>query len=239
VIQREWARLGAGAQRLAARRPLAAAGAAATLLVGVGLITAAFLMAGSAKPGPARSPAATESPARQSPLLADTFARTATGDPPAGEWTVDAGSWVVEADPDGTHFLRSGTAGLSLIFAGSSDWSDITVQADVRAGAGMTFAGVAARYVDSENHYFCRLQSDRYVLGRTISGERATLQQGLLTVQAGTWYTMALRASGSRLSCDILGFAPLVAGDSTFPDGAVGLVASGEGDFRAVEVRRG
>jgi hypothetical protein len=180
-------------------------------------------------PRAGRRPTAPPSAPAARPAFADTFASDPLGaNPPAG-WHVDDGQWDGVVD-DGGHVLRhSGTQGASHLSAGSPQWADYVVSADVTTGLlDLGFAGVAARYQGPADHYECGLGVGGQVQLWLVKGGARTLLgvSVVVSLDLSAHHTVALEVRASGLTCSLDG-SPLVrATDTTFAAGRIALVTS-------------
>jgi hypothetical protein len=146
--------------------------------------------------------------------------------PPSG-WRVDDGQWQGVVD-DGGHVLRHapGQDGGHLT-AGSPQWADYVVSADVSTTLlDLGFAGVAGRYQGPGNDYECGLGvGSQLQLWVVKDGARRLLGASGIPLALGGRHTVALEMRGSRLTCSLDG-AQLQATDGTFATGRFALVAT-------------
>ncbi|GAA2370571.1 hypothetical protein Cme02nite_45370 [Catellatospora methionotrophica] len=154
-------------------------------------------------------------------LFSDDFA-----DGNASGWSTSGGSWSVS----GQAYRQSGTGADAKAQAGSTAWTDYTVQARVQPtafGNSTRAAGVLARAQNTTNFYALVLTGAGTAQLRRVSGGGVTtLASAPVTVTTGTWYTLALRVSGSQLSGAVNGATLVSTADGTFASGRVGLTAS-------------
>ena len=123
----------------------------------------------------------------------------------ATQWQAFGGAWQLS---NGTMFNRSDERGAKLI-AGSSDWSDYRMQADLQMiGNGgdigiIVRAGRAERGIDSYNGYYIGLRSldSSLVIGRAdygwLEGHPVPMPGG---VQPSVWYRLVVVAVGCRIA---------------------------------------
>ncbi|WP_229068220.1 polysaccharide lyase family 1 protein [Actinoplanes sp. DH11] len=153
-------------------------------------------------------------PASAETLFGDTF-----DDGNADGWSRNGGSWSVVTD--GSPVYRQSNAGTNArALAGSTSWTDYTVQARVK-GAG----GVAARARSTSQYYVLALTSGGTAQLQRVSGGTATTL-ATATVGAGTWHTLALEVRGTALTGYVDGSALLRATDTAYSSGRIGLVTS-------------
>ncbi|GAA1631040.1 pectate lyase family protein [Catellatospora bangladeshensis] len=154
-------------------------------------------------------------------LFSDDFA-----DGNASGWSTSGGSWSVSAQA----YRQTGTGADAKAQAGSTSWTDYTVQARVQPvafGNSTRAAGIAARAQSMTSFYAFVLTGGGTAQLRRISGGGVTvLASAPVPVSTGTWYTLALTVAGSQLSGSVDGVALVSAGDGNLAAGRAGLVAA-------------
>ncbi|HEU4328943.1 MAG TPA: family 16 glycoside hydrolase, partial [Roseiflexaceae bacterium] len=173
--------------------------------------------------------------AQGSTLLSDDFQDgNATG------WTTSGGSWSVVSD--GTlAYRQSSTSGNARALAGSTGWTDQSVQARIKPIAfagGSEFVAVLARVQNSSNFYYATLRNaNKIEIKKTVSGSAKVLATADFTVNTGTWYTLRLEAQGTTLRAFVNGTQYLSVSDSQFASGQAGLATyNGSASFDDVLV---
>ncbi|GAA1363730.1 pectate lyase family protein [Catellatospora chokoriensis] len=151
-------------------------------------------------------------------LLSDDF-----NDGNANGWTTSGGSWSVSSGA----YAQSSTGASAKALAGSTSWSTATVSAKVRAN---TFSnstsrgvGVAARVQSTSNFYALVLTPTAVQLRK---GSTTVLATAPFSAATGTWYTLALSASGSSLVGSVNGSQLVSVSDGSYPTGRAGLLAN-------------
>jgi len=146
----------------------------------------------------------------------------------ANGWTKSSGTWSVVTDGSLVH-RQSGTSADSNARAGSSSWTNYSVQARVKPIAfngADRYVGVMARVVNSNHYYYLALQNgNRLVVGKRAGGSPITLTSKSFTFTTGTFYTLRIDAQGSSLSGYVNGALQLTATDSEFSSGIIGGAA--------------
>jgi hypothetical protein len=182
----------------------------------------------SSRPSASTRPSAPPSAPAALPAFADDFSGDQVGANPPGGWHVDDGQWAGVVD-DGGHMVRHGAGqdGGHLV-AGSSQWSDYAVRADVSTGLlSLGFAGVAGRYQDPGNDYECGIGvGSQLQLSVVKGGQRRLLGASGVPLDLSGRHTVALEMRGSQLTCSLDGAPLLRAVEGTFSAGRVALVAS-------------
>lgn len=170
-------------------------------------------------PTPTPTPTATPTATPGGTIFSDDFE-----DGDSTGWTVVSGSWSVVTD--GTKvFKQTGTSGEGLVYAGSSSWTNYTVQAKVKLYDMISLAasGIIGRYVNSSNFYMLRLhQSGKVQLYKKVSGTFTMLQESTVTVNTNTLYTLKLVMSGSALTGYVDGVQKVSVTDSSISSGCIG-----------------
>lgn len=147
----------------------------------------------------------------------------------AGSWTRTTGTWSVVQDGSSQVYYQSGsTEGRTS--AGSSTWSDYTVQADVKIdnfnGTNRTY--VCGRYTDGNNYYAASLSNSNggtLEIRKKVGGSSTTLATKDFPLTTGTVYTVKLELSGSTLNFYVNNVLQLNAHDNNLTAGGIGLVA--------------
>ncbi|GAA4149256.1 hypothetical protein GCM10022251_13860 [Phytohabitans flavus] len=162
----------------------------------------------------------------QSAQAATLFSTDFTGG--ASGWTRSGGSWSVVTDGSAV-YRQSGTGSDARALAGSSSWTDYSVQALVKPTAfngSARHAGVIARAQSTSAYYYLALTNAGDVrLGRRGSGGHTTLASAAATVSLNTWYRLRLEASGSTLRGFLNGQLVATATDSAYASGSIGLAS--------------
>jgi pectate lyase len=156
-------------------------------------------------------------PARAETLFSDDF-----NDGNADGWSRNGGAWSVVTD--GTPVYRqTGTSGTARALAGTTSWTDYTVQARVNTTG---TAGVAARATSTSQYYTLVVTGAGTAQLQRVSGGTATVL-GTASVGAATWRTLALTVRGNTLTGHVGGAQVVQATDSTFGSGRIGLITTG------------
>jgi hypothetical protein len=173
-------------------------------------------------------------------LFGDNFEQDALGAAPAG-WTISSGTWAVEND--GTHVLQqtdTNTAASYFISAGSANWTDYTVSADIKPGAddtSVTVADLMGRYTDPQNHYSLILKNNsEWWLGVKQAGNWSTIANGSYSYDSSTFYTLTLSLQGSTITGSINGVVLGSGTDTTFTSGAIGFATAANSELDNVSV---
>ena len=181
------------------------------------------------RPSPARRPSSTPVQPPAPPAFSDDFEADQVGaNPPAG-WRAGDGQWTGVVSGSGGHVVRHGSAAsLSHLVAGSPQWADYAVSADVRTDLlDLGFAGVAGRYHDPRNDYECGVTvGGQLVLWVVHDGDREVLDASGVSLDLSGDHNVRLDMRGSKLTCALDGTVLLHATDSTFSAGSIALVAS-------------
>jgi pectate lyase len=159
--------------------------------------------------------------ARAETLFNDTFE-----DGNLDGWTTSGGSWSVATD--GSLAARqSGNTGDARALAGSSSWTDYSVQARVKAlsfNGSDRFVALLARAQSATSYYYLSLRSGNTVqLRKLVDGRATTLSSASFTVSTNTWYTLRVEVSGSTLRGLVNGNLVGTVTDSQFASGQAGV----------------
>ena len=165
---------------------------------------------------------AVASPATAATLFSDDFQ-----DGNSAGWTTSGGTWTVVADGSTQVFRQSGTSSDARARAGTTTWTNYTVTARVKPTAvngSNRFAALLARVQSNTSYYYLALRSNNTVeLKKLVGGSSTTLATGAATFTLNSWYTLSLDVSGTTLRGSVNGGTPLVANDSQFASGQVGV----------------
>jgi pectate lyase len=154
-------------------------------------------------------------------LFADDFSDgNATG------WSTNGGSWSVTTDGSRV-YRQGGTSSDARALAGTSSWTDYSVQARIKPTAfngSNRFVALLARVQSSTSYYYLALRSNNTVeLKRLDGGSSTTLDTASLPVTAGTWYTVRLDVAGSTLRGYVNGTLLTEATDTRYTAGRIGV----------------
>ncbi len=143
----------------------------------------------------------------------------------ADGWSRSSGTWAVVTDGS-LAYRQSGTSSDSNARAGSSSWTNYSVQARVKPiafGGADRYVGLMARVVNSNHYYYLALQNgNRLVLGKRAGGSPISLASKSFTFSTGTFYTLRLDVQGSSLSGYVNGTLQLTATEGEFTSGIIG-----------------
>ncbi len=147
-----------------------------------------------------------------------------------GNWTSTTGTWSVVQDSSSYVYYQSGSSE-GRTSAGSSSWSDYSVQADVKVdnfnGNNRTY--VCGRYTDGNNYYAASISNSNggtLEIRKKAGGESTTLATKTgYAITAGTVYTVKLELSGDSINMYVNNELQLNAHDNNFASGGIGLIA--------------
>ncbi|MGH2486634.1 MAG: hypothetical protein ACRDHE_11535, partial [Ktedonobacterales bacterium] len=175
-------------------------------------------------------------------LYSDDFESDQLGAVPVG-WTIEVGtSWPVTLD--GTQVLKQAQTSLSPlygIYAGSSAWTDYSVSASIKPGAGSTSYGglvsLDARRQDVNNFYTLLVKNgNAWYLGKKVAGNFTTLASGFTSYGTTTWYSWTLTVNGTTISASINGATLSTVTDRAFSSGNIGFKTHAQSEFDNVLV---
>jgi pectate lyase len=142
-------------------------------------------------------------------------------------WSKSGGEWAVVTD--GSLALRQSKLDSELArqFAGSTSWTNYSVQARVKPLAfdgSARYVGIAARASGSTTFYrLALLNTNRVELQAVNSGSVTVLGAVSRTVSTGTWYTLRINVSGTSISGFVDGAQVGSASNSMEDAGRIGL----------------
>ena len=144
-------------------------------------------------------------------------------------WSKSGGTWAVVSDGSRALQQSNATTDNARVFAGDSGWTDYTVSARVKPislGSG-GFVGLLARAKGSTSFYRLGLLPGNQIQLQAVDSGTVTVLGGTShTVTPGTWHTLALSVSGSTISGTVDGTPVATAGNSSLPNGRIGLQTS-------------
>ncbi|KWX70151.1 hypothetical protein AML91_28250 [Paenibacillus jilunlii] len=148
----------------------------------------------------------------------------------AGNWTSTTGTWSVVQDGSSHVYYQSGSSE-GRTSAGSSSWSDYSVQADVKVdnfnGNNRTY--VCGRYTDGNNYYAASISNSNggtLEIRKKAGGESTTLATKTgYAITAGTVYAVKLELSGDSINMYVNNVLQLNAHDNILSSGGIGLIA--------------
>jgi hypothetical protein len=145
-----------------------------------------------------------------------------------GGWSKSGGTWSVVSD--GTSVLAQSDTGSERArqFAGTTSWTNYSVQARVKVTAFGSSAGVVAltgRAAGSTKMYRLSLTGANRVQLETMNGSAVTVLGSLSqTISTSTYYTLKLSFSGTTISGSVNGTSVGSVTDSTIAAGRIGLL---------------
>ncbi len=143
-------------------------------------------------------------------------------------WSKSGGTWSIVSD--GSQVLQQTDTGSERArdFAGSTSWTNYSVQARVKATSFASTAGVVAltaRASGATKMYRLSLTGSNRVQLETMNGSSIAVLGSLSqTISTSTFYTLKLSVNGSTISGTVNGASVGSAGDSTISAGRIGLL---------------
>jgi hypothetical protein len=171
---------------------------------------------------PTPIPTATSTPTPGGVLFSDNFE-----DGDAIGWTVVNGAWSVVTD-GAKVYKQTSTTGEALIYAGSTLWTNYTVEAKMKLyTTGTAATGIIGRYTDGNNYYLLRLHIGygKVELYKKSGGTFTLLQDAALTITTNTWYSLKLVLNGGNLTGYVDGVQKVSATDNSITAGCIGVRA--------------
>jgi hypothetical protein len=147
----------------------------------------------------------------------------------AARWTpLAGGSWSVASTSASRVYRQASLTADATSILSNSDWTDQSVQADIRPSAfsgNDRWFGLAVRRLDAANYYYLTARSSGVVqLKRMVNGVFQTLASANLPVSAGSDYRLRLEAIGTTITGYVNGVALLQAADSSLRHGQAALM---------------
>lgn len=142
-----------------------------------------------------------------------------------GEPTAPSGSQVMELTAATAPSLIEETG---LLVEPTDYHDDFTFTVKVRTKSASPLGwgtAVAFRYRDASNHYRFRLTNGGYALDRVLHGTVKTLWAQSTTVNTNSWYSLAVRCSGSTIDLWSNGSHLTSTVDTAFSDGDIALMS--------------
>jgi len=157
------------------------------------------------------------------------------------DWSSVSGTWQTVSGPSTSHSLKnsapSGTEALAALNIGGA-WTNYTVDfTETVADKTTALGGIAFRYQDASNFYFCKMGQQKLYLGIMSGGSFTVLDQATFTFNAGTAKNLHVSAVGSSLSCRAEGGPTLSATNGAFASGRIAAVADGAAAITNILVR--
>jgi pectate lyase len=142
-------------------------------------------------------------------------------------WSKSGGTWNIVSDGTQVFEQSDNSSNRAREFAGSSSWTNYSVQARVKP---LSFNGsnrvvaLASRVSSSTKMYRLALINANRVELQSMNGSTVTvIASASLTVSTGTWYTLRIDASGSTISGYVNGSLIGSGGNSDYGAGNIGL----------------
>jgi pectate lyase len=122
----------------------------------------------------------------------------------SNNWSKSGGTWAVVTDGSKAFQQSNLTSDLARVFAGSTSWTNYSVQARVKplAFSGTTpFVGIGARTASNTQFYRLALLSTNRVELQAVNGSSVTVIGAVnQTVSTGTFVTLRIDVSGTTIS---------------------------------------
>lgn len=147
----------------------------------------------------------------------------------SARWTPIAGSsWTVATTPASRVYRQSSLAGEAGAVLGNSDWTDQSIQADVKPTAFSgtdRWLGLAVRRLDAFNYYYVTArQSNVIQLKKMVNGAFQTLASAPLPLTLNTTYRLRLEAIGPAIRVFVNDKLALQVADSSLTRGSAALL---------------
>ncbi|GGN22975.1 hypothetical protein FHR83_002694 [Actinoplanes campanulatus] len=143
-------------------------------------------------------------------------------------WSKSGGTWSVVSDGTQVFQQSDSTNTRARQFAGTTSWTNYSVQAKVKATTFGSTSGVVAltaRAAGATKMYRLSLTGANRVQLETMNGSSVTVLGSLSqTISASTFYTLKLTVNGTTISGSVNGTSVGSATDSTITAGRIGLL---------------
>ncbi len=140
-------------------------------------------------------------------------------------WSTSSGTWSVVTD--GSYVYKQASTSANCFSYTGSAWTNYTVQARVKILAfngSNRPVGILARYSSTSNYYAAALtNANTAVIQKKVSGSLSTLASKAYTVTTGTWYTLKLVLTGTKLDFYVNDVLQASVTDSSLSSGKVGF----------------
>jgi hypothetical protein len=147
----------------------------------------------------------------------------------AAEWQPQAGGAFAVATPSNgsARYRQSSLTGDAISIRGNTNWTDQSIQADVKPiafdGADRWF-GLAVRYNDVGDRYYVTLRTSNVLqIRRKLGTSVVTLASANVTVTAGRAYRVRFEAIGTRLRAFVNGALVAEATDDALTQGRAAI----------------
>jgi hypothetical protein len=166
------------------------------------------------------------------------------------DFSRDTGDWEVYSDANGEVFYEAGwlhvinytTAPIDTVTFLDGNFSDFVLEIETKLvdGTDDNWHGVVCRYQDDGNFYVFNISADGYYyISRFLEYEQLALSGPTFSDYINLGWdvvnTLYIECDGNRLKLSVNGHQLTSVTDSTFSDGALGLLAtSWAGDFSEI-----
>src|SRR5262245_8753120 len=142
-------------------------------------------------------------------------------------WSKSGGAWAVVTDGSKVFQQSNLTSDLARVFAGSTSWTNYSLQARVKplAFSGTTpFVGIGARTASNTQFYRLALLSSNRVELQAVNGSQIRVIGAVnQTVSTGTFVTLRVDVSGTTISGFVNGTRIASGTDSSLSAGRISL----------------
>ncbi|OAS18697.1 sugar-binding protein [Paenibacillus oryzisoli] len=140
-------------------------------------------------------------------------------------WGVSKGTFSVVADGSNVYktFYTSGSTTERLATAGSTTWTNYSVEAKLKLYSG-DYAGLLGRYKDTDNYYNLTIYDGENLvrLGKKVAGASVTLGSYAMQIVPNTIYTLKLDMDGSQIVASVNGTPIITVTDTGLASGKIG-----------------
>jgi beta-glucanase (GH16 family) len=148
----------------------------------------------------------------------------------SSNWTTSGGSWSVASGATGNAFTNSSASGetFALYNPGPNyypSWKNTTLKADLTLNAKGSGAGIVARYTDTNNYFYLRLNPSANTIDllRKAGGTVTTEASYPTTLTVGATYPITLVVNDDHLVAQLNGSTIIDVVDTALANGRFGL----------------
>lgn len=146
-------------------------------------------------------------------------------------WTTHNGNWSIINFNNSSAFYQSSTTVEASSKAGSTDWTNYSVESEVTVENfnGCKRVMLCGRYSDRNNYYAASLYNKdggMLEIRAKVNGKSKTLAKSKVNIKQNTIYKIKLELNGNTLKAYINGKLIVSAIDTSLSKGAIGIVTS-------------
>jgi galactosylceramidase len=141
-------------------------------------------------------------------------------------WQQQGGTWSVasEAGSDSnTSLKQSHTSNEAFITAGNVSWQNYSVETRIQLLDTAVFAGLLARFTDTNNYYTFRVANSTLEFAKNVKGTSTVLKTIPFTRTSNTWYTLRLEMVDDLIKGYLNGALVFEVYDNSLSSGKIAL----------------